>query len=52
MSKLIPLINKIESIRSAMISTAEEKGVTHPQTLKYSRELDKLIIQYYQCSTK
>lgn len=36
---------KINSLRVKMVSVGILKGFTHPETIKYSVELDKLIIQ-------
>jgi stage 0 sporulation regulatory protein len=39
------LANKINLVRKLMIITAQTKGFDHPETLKYSEELDILIFE-------
>lgn len=40
------LINQINHIRDLMILTGLRSGLNDDQTLKYSKELDKLIHKY------
>ncbi|OKL37050.1 aspartyl-phosphate phosphatase Spo0E family protein [Domibacillus mangrovi] len=44
-SNLNDLSIRIQNIRKLMIATGIEKGLDNCETLKYSEELDKLIIQ-------
>ncbi|MEC2074540.1 aspartyl-phosphate phosphatase Spo0E family protein [Metabacillus fastidiosus] len=48
------LAYKINLIRQLMIVTGQTKGLNHPETLKYSQELDRLIFTtqktYKSCS--
>lgn len=48
------LAYKINIIRQLMISTGQTKGLNHPDTLKYSQELDELIfktqLRFKSCS--
>lgn len=37
------LHNDIDVLRKKMISVGKNKGLSHPDTLMYSEELDKLI---------
>ena len=37
---------KIEVLRSHMIDTGQLKGLTHPDTIKLSQELDVLLNEY------
>ena len=37
---------KIEVLRSHMIATGQLKGLTHPDTIKLSKELDVLLNKY------
>ncbi|MGE7664679.1 Spo0E family sporulation regulatory protein-aspartic acid phosphatase [Ureibacillus composti] len=37
---------KIEDLRSHMIATGQLKGLTHPDTIKLSQELDVLLNEY------
>ncbi|HWL23294.1 MAG TPA: aspartyl-phosphate phosphatase Spo0E family protein [Ureibacillus sp.] len=37
---------KIEVLRSDMIATAQLKGLTHPDTIKLSKELDDLLNEH------
>ncbi|MDQ0230353.1 aspartyl-phosphate phosphatase Spo0E family protein [Metabacillus malikii] len=39
------LLNKINIVRKLMVVTAQTKGYTNPETIKYSEELDKLILE-------
>jgi len=39
------LTYKINLVRKLMVVTAETKGFTNPETIKYSEELDKLILE-------
>ncbi|MDV2886407.1 aspartyl-phosphate phosphatase Spo0E family protein [Alkalihalophilus pseudofirmus] len=34
---------KIESLRNVMISSATVNGLAHPETIKYSQELDHML---------
>ncbi|MCM3651309.1 Spo0E family sporulation regulatory protein-aspartic acid phosphatase [Metabacillus litoralis] len=40
------LINKIQNLREQMIKIGKEKGLSNPETIKYSQELDVLIMKY------
>jgi hypothetical protein len=40
------LINQINDLRQTMIAVGQNKGLNHPDTIKFSQELDKLIIRY------
>ncbi|RBP96639.1 Spo0E like sporulation regulatory protein [Cytobacillus firmus] len=37
------LHHDIDALRKKMISVGKRKGLSHPETLMYSEELDKLI---------
>lgn len=37
--------HKIDLVRRLMIATAQAKGINNPETIKYSQELDKLILE-------
>jgi stage 0 sporulation regulatory protein len=37
---------KINSLRTQMLSNGELKGISHPQTIKYSQKLDLLLYKY------
>ncbi|MGM0876007.1 MAG: aspartyl-phosphate phosphatase Spo0E family protein [Bacillota bacterium] len=39
------LAHKINLVRKLMIVTAQTKGFCNPETIKYSEELDKLILE-------
>ena len=42
-------LNKdIDFLRNQMIASGVKKGLLHPETIKYSQELDELIYKY-QC---
>lgn len=41
--KLGKLKNHIEKLRSEMISSGMKNGLSHPETIRLSQELDKLI---------
>ncbi|OKL36878.1 aspartyl-phosphate phosphatase Spo0E family protein [Domibacillus mangrovi] len=43
---------RINDIRTLLIATGIEKGLDSMETLKYSQELDDLIIQYQLQSRK
>ncbi|WP_096200255.1 aspartyl-phosphate phosphatase Spo0E family protein [Bacillus sp. FJAT-45350] len=43
---IIKLENTIHSLRNRMISTGMKKGLTHPETIKYSRQLDEYLNKY------
>lgn len=45
------ILDEIQKKRKKMIDTANEKGFTSDDTVKYSQELDQLIYEY-QCLTK
>ncbi|MED1601714.1 aspartyl-phosphate phosphatase Spo0E family protein [Alkalihalophilus marmarensis] len=34
---------KIESLRNVMVSSATVNGLAHPETIKYSQELDHML---------
>lgn len=36
---------KIDKLRKKMIYTGKQKGLCHPETIRYSEELDKLIFK-------
>ncbi|OIJ12031.1 hypothetical protein BKP37_14730 [Anaerobacillus alkalilacustris] len=38
---------KINSLRALMVSTAQLKGFTHPDTIKCSQELDVCLNEYH-----
>ncbi|WP_210367299.1 aspartyl-phosphate phosphatase Spo0E family protein [Bacillus sp. REN3] len=40
------LSQKIQALREKMLYIGNTKGLNHPETLEYSRKLDKLIIKY------
>ncbi|MGM0876401.1 MAG: aspartyl-phosphate phosphatase Spo0E family protein [Bacillota bacterium] len=44
------IVNKLECkinvLRIRMIYTGNIKGLNHPATIKYSKELDKLVYKY------
>jgi hypothetical protein len=42
----IKLKNEITELRKTMIHTGQKNGLTHPETIKYSQELDRLIYKY------
>ncbi len=37
--------HKIDIVRKLMIVTAQTKGLSNPETIKYSEELDRLILE-------
>ena len=37
--------HKIDLVRRLMIATAQVKGLNNPETIKYSEELDRLILE-------
>lgn len=37
--------HKIDLVRRLMIATAQVKGLDNPETIKYSQELDRLILE-------
>ncbi|MEG0439164.1 aspartyl-phosphate phosphatase Spo0E family protein [Solibacillus cecembensis] len=39
-------MKKIEKLRSRLIYVGMEKGLTHPNTIKVSQDLDKLLNEY------
>ncbi|WP_018922705.1 aspartyl-phosphate phosphatase Spo0E family protein [Salsuginibacillus kocurii] len=41
------LENKINLLRIRMIYTGKSKGLTHPDTIKYSQQLDGYLNQYH-----
>jgi hypothetical protein len=43
---LIELENKIKSLRIQMMCTAKLKGINHPDTIKFSQELDLILNEY------
>lgn len=45
-SKSKLLCAKIQILRRKMIRCGQLKGYTHPETLKFSEKLDKLIFRY------
>lgn len=46
------LREQIEQNRSEMIRLATEKGMTHPETIKSSQKLDKLINKAHKAQGK
>ncbi|MGG0855286.1 Spo0E family sporulation regulatory protein-aspartic acid phosphatase [Metabacillus fastidiosus] len=40
------LENDIQSLRSRMIATGIQKGLNHPDSIKYSQQLDVLLNKY------
>ncbi|MEC1522603.1 aspartyl-phosphate phosphatase Spo0E family protein [Neobacillus niacini] len=40
------LLMKINRLRKKMICIGMAKGLSHPETLKYSEELDELIYKF------
>lgn len=42
------LVKQIEIFREQLVKSVTEKGFTHPDTLKVSEELDKLVLQCQQ----
>lgn len=42
------LLAKINDLREKMIEIGLEEGLTSPNTIKISKELDKLLNQYQQ----
>jgi stage 0 sporulation regulatory protein len=45
------ILDEIQEKRRKMIETANKKGYTNDDTIRYSQELDQLIYKY-QCHTK
>ena len=43
---------KIDLLRKRMITTAQLKGLKHPDTIKCSQELDIFLNKYQQIKTK
>lgn len=41
---------KIENLRQKMHVTALEKGISHPEVLKISSELDEVLNEFYKLS--
>ncbi|RSL32877.1 aspartyl-phosphate phosphatase Spo0E family protein [Salibacterium salarium] len=41
------LEHKIKTLRIRMVYNGQSKGLTHPDTIKYSQELDVYLNQYY-----
>ncbi|WP_051086193.1 aspartyl-phosphate phosphatase Spo0E family protein [Heyndrickxia acidiproducens] len=46
------LSEKIRNIREKMVSFAVQKGINHPDTIRQSQILDKLIYEYQLLSEK
>ena len=42
----INLLQQINNLREALVSTAVEKGIGHRSVLLISEQLDELIVQY------
>ncbi|PYZ96401.1 sporulation protein Spo0E [Alteribacter lacisalsi] len=40
------LLLEIETIRTLMMLSAKNKGLSHPQTVRYSQALDDLLNKY------
>ncbi|MFJ7976562.1 aspartyl-phosphate phosphatase Spo0E family protein [Peribacillus sp. JNUCC 23] len=40
------LYKNINMLKNQMIKSGMENGISSPETIKYSQELDKLIYQY------
>ncbi len=40
------LLSLINNLRHLMITAGQQYGLNNPETLRYSEELDKLIIQF------
>jgi hypothetical protein len=43
----IKLKNQIFQLKQKLITVEKQKGSTHPKTIKYSKELDKLISKFH-----
>ena len=43
---------KIDFLRTRMIATGQLKGLTHPDTIKFSQELDVLLNKYQKIKSK
>jgi hypothetical protein len=41
------LSNNIKILRENLARTGMEKGIGHPDVLKLSQQLDRLIVRYY-----
>lgn len=44
------LLSQIDNLRRKMIETGAKKGLSHPETVKCSEKLDKLIYKYQKGS--
>lgn len=44
--KILDLINSIREYRKDMYDVAKNKGISHPDVLKISQQLDKKIILF------
>ncbi|MBT2688368.1 aspartyl-phosphate phosphatase Spo0E family protein [Bacillus sp. ISL-47] len=40
------ILDEILKLRKKMITSGIQNGLTHPETIKYSRELDELIYKF------
>lgn len=49
---IIELQDRIDVLRNYMIDTAELNGLSHPNTIKCSQELDILLNQYQKLNQK
>jgi hypothetical protein len=46
------LLHEIEERKRILISMVSKFGISHPDVLTYSQELDKLIVQAQECIKK
>ena len=44
--KQIPILNKIEELRSKLVQVVSDKGYTNEETIKVSQQLDQLLNIY------
>ena len=44
--RIVQLKEKIDHVRKLLYKIARKKGLSHPQVVKASQYLDKLIVQY------
>lgn len=42
----IKIKNKIQKLRTQLINVGMKKGLTHPNTIQVSQDLDKLLNKY------
>ncbi len=46
MGTFFELLTRIDDLRHLMITAAQQHGLGSPETLRYSKQLDELILQY------